>query len=236
LSESEKRDIAKRLENKITNAIEQSIDNPSIASAILGIPIFGEPIYVALSTMQSQIVQRRIQQLVLSLHEEALLIERNKVDFTFFESEEFYDLIRKVIECTFKTHDNSKIRLYARILTRLPLLDNAKFRHNAEDFLSILLELTPADLLLAREVYKQHEDIAERIHSSENESSVELKSGSKIQSNTGLDETDFELAITKLVRAGLIKEVVTTAYGYSGDAYKITHTFRKLIELVEKLE
>lgn len=51
-----------------------------------------------------------------------------------------------------ETANNDKIRLYARIFVRSAILDNVKFRYHAKDFLSLLLELLPADLVVAREI------------------------------------------------------------------------------------
>jgi hypothetical protein len=59
---------------------------------------------------------------------------------------------------TLETINNDKIRLYARILVRSAILDNAKFRYYSKDFISLLLELSPPDLQVAREIYKQQKD------------------------------------------------------------------------------
>jgi acyl CoA:acetate/3-ketoacid CoA transferase alpha subunit len=45
---------------------------------------------------------------------------------------------------------------------------------------------------------------------------------------TGLDKAEFDLALTKLVKAGLVRQVGGSYIGYAGDAYRITHTFRKI--------
>jgi predicted transcriptional regulator len=56
-------------------------------------------------------------------------------------------------------------------------------------------------------------------------------------SNTlGMDKSQFGLSVAKLVRVGLLRQVIGTYQSYIGDAYSITPVFRTLMKLVEKLE
>jgi hypothetical protein len=101
-----------------------------------------------------------------------------------------------------------------------------------------LLELLPADLVVAREIYKQQKDTPTDIQP-EVMSEVQIVRNSgfyEVRELTGLDKTEFDLALTKLVRAGLVRQVVRSYIGYAGDAYRITHTFRKMMDLVEDPE
>jgi hypothetical protein len=241
LSESDKDGFAKRLvkaiENKALEAIEKSADIPAFATAILGIPTYGPPIYQVITVMQTKAWQRRMEQLALSLHEEATTIDASKVDTTFFETEAFVDVVRKVIEYTSKTRDDAKIRLYARILTRLPLLDNVRFRNSAETFLAILLELEPVDLKVAAEIYQSQKELPLRIRHAENEISMIKSAGwEHVQVRSGASEADYDLALRKLDRVGLISPIRQQDKGYREDIFMITQTFRTLMELVGKLD
>jgi len=71
----------------------------------------------------------------------------------------------KVVRSTLETDNKNKIRLYARILLRPALLDNAKFRYYSKDFVSLLSELSPADLQLAREVTNDRKKSSLQVHS-----------------------------------------------------------------------
>ena len=175
---------------------------------------------------------------VMSVHEEALLIDQSKIDRSYFETEEFYDFVRRALENTARTRDRTKIKLYARILVRAPILDNAVFRSSIEDFFSILLELSPTDLHLARAAFKQQKDLAEEFISIEQDELRHVKeSGWDDLSNTlGMDKSQFGLSVAKLVRVGLLRQVIGTYQSYIGDAYSITPVFRTLMKLVEKLE
>ena len=134
--------------------------------------------------------------------------------------------------------DRKKIKLYARILVRTPILDYAAFRPKAEDFLRILLELSPADVVLAREAFRQQKDIQEEfISEEEGELKVIKNSGwDNLPNLTGMGKSDFMLSVVKLVRTGLLIQVIGTYASYRGDAYKITPVFRTLMNLIDTLD
>jgi len=129
--------------------------------------------------------------------------------------------------------NNDKIRLYARILVRSALFDNARFRYYSKDFISLLLELSPADLEVAREIYKRQKQTPADIQPDVELRCIRESGCYQIRALLGLDEAVYDLAITKLVRAGLIRQVVGSYLEYGGGAYRITYTFRKMMELIE---
>jgi len=53
-----------------------------------------------------------------------------------------------------------------------------------------------------------------------------------IRGKLALTEADFNIALTKLVRAGLIKETVGMYGNYTGGIYLITPAFKKLMLLI----
>jgi hypothetical protein len=48
-----------------------------------------------------------------------------------------------------------------------------------------------------------------------------------------LDEVDFSIALGKLARTGLTKEIVGLYVGYTGGLYLITPTFKKLMNFIQ---
>ena len=48
-----------------------------------------------------------------------------------------------------------------------------------------------------------------------------------------LNEIDFGIALGKLARTGLIKEIVGMYMGYKGGLYLITPTFKKLMNFIK---
>ena len=50
------------------------------------------------------------------------------------------------------------------------------------------------------------------------------------------EKAEFDFALTKLVKAGLIRQVVGSYLGNSVNPDRITHTFRKMMDLIEDPE
>src|SRR5918995_3946724 len=184
-----------RIDHAIVRMTTEFSDNPSLNMALSSIPIFGPVIRIIMSTLEPVIVRNRILNLFTSLREEILLVDQTKIDETYFETEEFYDSVRKALEYTVRTRDRNKIKLYARILLRASILDNAKFRHHAEDFLMILSELSPADINIARVVYDQQKDIPEEFTSIEQNELHAVKNAGwdSLQEICGVDKAQFSL-------------------------------------------
>jgi hypothetical protein len=102
-----------------------------------------------------------------------------------------------------------------------------------------LLELLPADLAVAREIYKQQKDTPADIIDPNvtNELDIVRNSGFyRLPELTKLEKPEFDLALAKLVRTGLIRQVVGSYLENKGEAYRITHTFRKMMDLIEDPE
>lgn len=237
MTSEEEKHVLQKIEKGIVRAIDEYSNNPSVTMAVSSIPTIGPVIDMIIQTTSSQISQRRFLELCRMLKEEIALIDETKIDKSFLESEEGCDLIRKAFRTALETAEDEKIRLYARILVRAAILDNASYRYHSKDFLSILLELSPADLTVAREIYNQQKHHADKIRHTENQlSAVETSGWKLLPTICKMDETEFDLAVAKLARVNLIKEIVGSYYGYEGGEYRITNTFRRMMKLIEKLD
>ena len=238
MSEDKEKGILVKIEENMDRAVEEYNDNPIIASAVSSIPVVGSIIHIFVQTRGRQITKQRFLSLCAALKAEIALVDEVKIDRTFLESEEGYDLISKAFRMALETAEDIKMQLYARILVRASILDNASFRHTAKDFLSIVIELSPADLVLAKSFYSTQMDTPADIdHNTQNELNIVKTSGyDGLRSMGNMSRPEYDLSINKLVRAGLIRQVVGSYVGYVGDAHRITHTFRTLMHLLQSLD
>jgi hypothetical protein len=239
MSGGKREDMLKKLEKNVERAAEVYADTPSLYLPVLAIPGIGSIIDTLFRHKASEVLHRRCTELWEATKAEVTRIDIDKIDKSFFESEEGYDLIVKAMHAAFETGNKDKMRLYARILISSGLLDKAKFRYYSKDFISLLLDLLPADLAVAREIYKQQKDTPADITDPEATSEVHIVRDSgfyRTPELLHLEKGEFDFALTKLVRSGLIRQVVGSYVGYNGDAYRITHTFRKMMDLIEDLE
>lgn len=248
MSTEEEKGILAKFEKGMERAIDEYNNNTGISTAVTSIPVLGPIIDTMIRDLGTKISERRFLELCSSLQAEISLVDETKTDKVFLESEEGYDLIKKAFRSALDTTESEKIRLYARVLVRSAILDNAKFRHSAKDFLSILLELTPADLSLAKAFYAQQKDIPlDTNHETQEYVDNVMNSGySELQSNCGMNNTEYDLSINKLVRAGFIVQIIgayrkknggsVSIIGHYDAPYVITHTFNHLMQLIQKFD
>jgi hypothetical protein len=211
------------------------LNNLELRNAINQVPGIGNILDYILVNLGQGFQQRRLIQTMKDLREEMTQINEAMIDQSFLTTEEFCDILRKTIESCLRTRHN-KIRLYCKILAGSVILDNKDERHSVEDFLSFISELSPIDLLVGLEIYKQQKIMPEKFDVESNEN-TELKfivnSGWHNICNTcGLNEADLNIALAKLSRAGLIKEIVGMYLNYTGGLYLITPAFKKLMYFI----
>jgi len=209
----EKDKILKATENAIEKAIKFHDSNPEIANSIRQLPIIGFALDALISGLGKEFHEKRVVQTVQLLREEMSLIDESKVDTQFLNSEQFFDLIVMVLENSAKTRHREKVRLNCSNLAGGILIENEELRHSAEDLLILIRDLSPIDLKVAKEIYKQQENKPEKFDIEGNPNFNELhfvdSSGwDKLPSLCKLENGDFRLALTKLSNAGLIKEIV----------------------------
>jgi len=171
------------------------------------------------------------------LNEAMSLIEEVKVDKSFLATEEFYDVMRSTLDACLRTRHDEKIKLYCKVLAGSVVVDNTDERHSAEDFISFISELSLTDIVVASEIYEKQKNVPEKFDM-ESDENTELKfvvnSGwHDIRNICELSETDFRIALTKLSRAGMIKETVGSYIGYAGGLYLITPAFKRLMKLIQ---
>jgi hypothetical protein len=233
------KDMLRKLEKNVERAAEVYANTPALYLPVLAIPEIGPIIDTLFRHKAGEILHQRYTELWQATKAEVNRIDMDKIDKSFFDSEEGYDLIVKAIHAAFETANKDKMRLYARILISSAILDKAKFRYYSKDFISLLLDLLPADLAVAREIYKQQKDTPADIIDPEvtNELQIVRNSGFyRLAESIKLEKAEFDFALTKLVKAGLIRQVVGSYMDNRGDAYRITHTFRKMMDLIEDPE
>ena len=140
MSSEEKKGIIRKIDDLIMNVATKGFENPVLGWTLANIPIYGPMIQAPMTSLEAPILRRRMENLVLAVEVEVHLVDESKIDFSYFQTDEFYDVVRRVFEYTLRTGDQKKIKLYARILVRTPILNYAVFRPNVEDYLRILLE------------------------------------------------------------------------------------------------
>jgi hypothetical protein len=127
----------------------------SVTIRIQNIPIVGPILDIVIREAGSRIGQQRLYEIVASLDEAIRLIDQYKVDKPYLDSDEFYSLLYRYFEKSLCDRYNEKRILYAKILANSMLIENSALQDNSEDFLSVLDDITPKDLIVLKNIYEQ---------------------------------------------------------------------------------
>jgi hypothetical protein len=224
------------IDKYIEKAAEIYNQNVGLKYAINQIPIAGFFIDQFFTNTGPQIQQRRLMEAIEFLHQFTDKIDKTKVDYDFLESEEFYDLILGTFQNSVKTRHKQRILLNCKILAGTILIENRNIRHSAEDLLALVSDLSPIDLKVASEIYKQQKDKPDKFNNTgdhDNELAFVRKSGwGNLPNLCGLNELDFQLSLHKLSNANLVKQVIGPYPGNMGNDYIITPTYQRLMSII----
>jgi hypothetical protein len=125
-------------------------DTPVVRSAIVQIPKIGTIIDIFLTSRGQQITYKRLLGFINDLQNEINAIQGKIDDLSFFESENFYDLLIKAIEASVKTRHDEKRQIYAKILASSYDYDNS----NSESYIDIFSELSIEEIIVAKKMYE----------------------------------------------------------------------------------
>jgi hypothetical protein len=228
--------IWKHFEEPLEKGIEIYTNNAELRNSITQIPIIGVAFDQITTGLSRDFQKRRFLEVIQLLRQEMNLIEESKVDKEFLKTEEFLDLIVKVVENSVKTRHKDRILLNCKILTGSLLKENNELRHSSEDLLVLVSDLSPIDIKVAREIYNQQKDKPDKFNVEDddkhNELAFVIKSGwDNLQTKCNLNQTDFLLSLHKLSDANLINQIIGNYASYLGGKF-ITPTFQRLMSIL----
>ena len=223
--------MSKELSERIAKASEVYVQNTWLRAAINLIPYIGGSLDVVLASRGS-LHQKRILELLENLKEEMSHIKGERIDSAYLESQEFSDIVLRLMEASLRTKDREKMRLYARFLRGAVLIQD---RNHVclEDYLATLIELTPNELEVARIIYEQQRNT--ELESNESILQWAWRRGWKDLSNkvTSVSKEDLPFILLRIEKSGLVKELTGSYWGYEGGVFVVTDTFRKLMRFID---
>jgi hypothetical protein len=106
-----------------------------------------------------------------------------------------------------KTRFRDRILLNCKILVGSMSLDNVHQRHFTEDFLILVADLNPVDIMLGLRIHEQQKNRPKELSFDSSEGKTELdfvieNRWHELQGACGLDDVRFQTSLHKLSRAG----------------------------------
>jgi hypothetical protein len=168
-------------------------------------------------------------------------LEARAVRKDYFETDEGFDLLLKAVEAARRTRSRDKREYYARIL-RGAVLDSERREYSPEEYLQLVADLTPRELMVARSLYR---DRPEKEFEAQPGGDAWTIWQGKVCGEVGLDVADLQLALGRLRSSGLLEEVTvgedkTQGFDYlialePGEipSYRVSPAFEKLMRFLE---
>ena len=151
--------------SKVELILNTYSNNSFYRAGVSAIPCIGGALDILLSSGIQKKSQERFQVFLNDLESQLKNIDESKLNYSYLESEEFYDLFLQTSNLVVRTRLKEKIKAYSNILTMSLIL---KFENNlkAEDILNIIEGLTENDIRLIKLISEYLEsDKAEKMNS-----------------------------------------------------------------------
>jgi hypothetical protein len=209
------------------SAVERALDRAvaSYAGIPVGrflvqlVPMIGSAIDAYFGTWGQNIREDRLVALIDGLSEAVRSVGEDKLDRSFLETEEFYDLLTRAGRAAMETRDREKIRMYAALLIGAAVHPAATTPLEPEAALVSLISLTPTEVSLLRVIIDKTAGGASWPPNPED-----------VPAELVLDH-DFHCK--HIEAAGLIVEQPVYDRGQAGGSYVPTATLGRLVELLQ---
>ncbi|MEJ1221740.1 hypothetical protein [Sediminicola sp. 1XM1-17] len=215
--------------DKVENLLNKYSDSTLFRAGVNAIPYVGGTLDILLSSGIQKKSQERFQSLLSELEYQLKCIEGDKLNYTYLESEEFYDLFVQISNLAVRTRLQEKIKIYANILTSSLILE---FQNNtkAEDVLNIIEGLTENDIILIKLISEYLElDNADKVNSNKVFSSSSF-------SNFSNDFTEefIIIGLLRLLKNSLIFKNHVQHAPINGQKFQTTPMFHIVKEFICK--
>jgi hypothetical protein len=150
---------------EINQLMESYSNNAIIRSLVNLIPYIGSSLDVLITSKIQELSWKRLQAYLEQLRVQFEKVDDSKIDWSYLNSEEFYDLFLQTSYSVIRTRSEDKIKLYSKIL-RNAVTREFKDPLGTEDLVSIIENLSQNDISFIKilseffmnpEIKKRHE-------------------------------------------------------------------------------
>lgn len=212
-----------KIKTGLDKASENYAENIVIRAGVAAIPIIGGSLDVIFSSKGNELIQQRIMSLMDFLEIEMEAIAESKVDKTFLETEEWFDLVYKSFDEVRKTRLKDKHMLFAKILAKSTIehQDVSKI----ELYQNILSSISFDDFKVALYILSNRDK-------SENKTWDIQKKFWEELTIEGIEPDNMKFSLSRLFSLGLLNERYGTILDYTGGHYVVTKLLEEFVEFV----
>jgi len=149
--------------NVAIKVVEKYSSKTTLRALVNLIPYVGGSIDILLTSRSEKISSARLEKYLQKLKHEFKAIDESKIDYTFLNSEEFYDLVLQTFNSVLKSRSEDKISLYSKIL-KDSVIGKFKDPLVAEDLINSINDLSLNDIELIKIIskYISHPNVPKR--------------------------------------------------------------------------
>ncbi|MBC2726109.1 hypothetical protein [Desulfosporosinus sp.] len=177
---------------------------------------------VLLAGRGQAIKTKRVEEFIKALQQKIELLDNEKVDSVFLESEEWMDLLRKAIDDSTRTRNYNKILAIAGILCGAVTHETDNIA-DPEDLLQVLSELNTEEAIVLQAIYE---------HGEGEYCTINGYGMSLIPYLPENYNTRIKFLIKRIEAIGLLSEQTGAIIGYSGGTLSLTTVGKLLLELL----
>jgi hypothetical protein len=203
---------------------------------ISNIPFIGSAIDNIFTSKWTSYYQDRLEIFTTCVKEQFDQIDEDKVDFTFFDSEAFFDLIITLIEKSVKTRHREKIELFSKLL-RCQVDKEFVSNYQPDDFTYIINEFTPRELVLIKAIEKLNLNFElEKTKAEDQRTVYDYINIKNLSAHVDYSDNEIRFSLSKLSRLGLLDEhYAGSVLGMAeGGDYKVTDSYNELLKIIKK--
>lgn len=215
--------------NKIETVLEKYSENSLYRAGINAIPYIGGSLDILLTSGIQKKTQERFEKFLSELENQIRGIDESKLNYTYLESEEFYDLFVQTSNLAVRTRLSEKIKAYSAILTS-SLTSEFKNNLKAEDILNIIEGLTENDIRLIKLIsdYWESEDVKKI-----NRDTV-FEASSLSEMSINLSEEFIFLGLLRLIKNSLIIKHPVRSAPIPNLSFTVTPMFEVIKDYIVK--
>jgi len=215
--------------DKINSLYSQSpIVKGLIDGGLSFIPFLGTAITSALDTRASQLYEKNSKLLVEEIKRLAEKLNADKLDQEFIESDEFVSLLVEILARNARTHEQEKVRLFARVFVNAATYDKSKMLYK-EGFVRIIDELSVIHILALAFIY----EISVAFTEEDRENNRDCASAKQVAEHLEISEARAQAYCDQMIRFGLLRDWSIGRWNYQLGVYALTDYGSELAEFLK---
>jgi len=219
-----------KIEKPIVKFSEGYCKNIDFRTALKVIPVIGDPLDTLFAYKGSKIMQERSDKFIAEVTKELEEIEKNKVDESFLESDDFFYLFQKLYKEVLLCEEKEKTLFFKNILVNSIKIEYAE-QYYKQRFVNIIASLSTLHIYILQ-YYYDREDVFKK-ESRQGNAKITSLEGIVQKFSDQLSKEQIESFCADLLSRGFLFDALIGKYGYKQGYFRITKSGIDLLRFIK---